>query len=187
MKQTPTQKIKHYDAIHLWLKYHYGKADHCVNPECPKKSKNYQWALKKGKTYEKNRDNFFQLCCSCHSKYDFTEEQREHLRAIKKGKKLHPNAYKALSKKLKGVPRTEEVKRKIGEANKRLHTKLYKKVYQYSLRGRLLNTYPSVKEASEKTGIYLGNISLNCLGIQKTSHGYIFSYKPLISKIREEI
>ena len=49
-------------------------------PDCASKSKTFQWALKKGKDYEKNVDNFLQLCSSCHKKYDITDETRDRLR-----------------------------------------------------------------------------------------------------------
>jgi hypothetical protein len=30
----------------------------------------YEWALLKGKMMERKRENFIQLCMSCHRKYD---------------------------------------------------------------------------------------------------------------------
>jgi len=113
MKHKTINHRRHYDKIHKWLYYHYGKADKCDNPDCPKICKYFSWALKKGKELEKNRDNYIQLCYSCHTKYDFTEERKNYLSKTMKGKPASPQAYTALKKKLKGVPRTEEVKRKI--------------------------------------------------------------------------
>ena len=55
-----------YDAIHHWLRAHYGSATKCENPKCRKVSKNYQWALKKGKEYDWDVACFWQLCASCH-------------------------------------------------------------------------------------------------------------------------
>ena len=63
-----------YARIHRWLKNNFGIAIKCDNNLCEGKSINFQWALVKGKKYEKNRENFIQLCKSCHSKYDITEE-----------------------------------------------------------------------------------------------------------------
>lgn len=57
-----------YSAIHHWLKRNYGKPSSCEM--CKGNSKRYEWALLKGKDYEKNRDNFWMLCTSCHHKYD---------------------------------------------------------------------------------------------------------------------
>lgn len=53
---------------------------------------------------------------------------------------------------------------------------LKKKVYQYSLKNELLNTYNSVQECSEKTSIKHQNISSCCRGVTKTAGGYIFRY-----------
>lgn len=66
-----------YYAVHIWLKKYYGKAYMCSASNCSGKSQNYQWALIKGKKYTHDVDNFMQLCRSCHSKYDYTEKQRE--------------------------------------------------------------------------------------------------------------
>lgn len=77
-----------YGSIHDWIKYHYGKASKCENPSCvyPKKSKNgvlskakiFDWALKKGSDYSnRSRENFIQLCRSCHKKYDYIENKHK--------------------------------------------------------------------------------------------------------------
>ena len=51
-----------------------------------------------------------------------------------------------------------------------------KPVNQYALDGRLLNTYKSIKEASEKTGIDKSNICNCCLGKIKSSGNFIWKY-----------
>ena len=58
------------DAIHVWLKVNYGKADYCENKDCKGKSKNYNWAKLRNKKYERKRENFIRLCVSCHRYYD---------------------------------------------------------------------------------------------------------------------
>ncbi len=58
--------------VHTWLFRTYGRANKCISPTCTKKFKVYNWALIHGKKYEKNLDNFMQLCISCHKKYDGT-------------------------------------------------------------------------------------------------------------------
>lgn len=65
-----------YRTIHNWVIRHYGKASKCENSECSHKSKKFEWALKKGFPYDKCRDNFMQLCVSCHRKYDYSEKSR---------------------------------------------------------------------------------------------------------------
>lgn len=58
-----------YSNTHHWLKYHFGKAKKCER--CKGKSqKRYEYALIKGKKYEKKRENFMELCSPCHKIYD---------------------------------------------------------------------------------------------------------------------
>lgn len=77
-----------YRVIHSWIQYRYGRASKCENKKCQRKSAMFNWCLKKGKKYERKRENFFELCKSCHSKYDFTEEMRKKFSQIRKGKKI---------------------------------------------------------------------------------------------------
>lgn len=63
-------RMKGYAETHMWLRYHYGKADHCDNKNCKNKYKIFQWAKLKDKKYERKRENFIQLCQSCHQLYD---------------------------------------------------------------------------------------------------------------------
>ncbi len=71
-----------YFAIHIWNKTQWGKASKCDNTECiyPRKNaarswvnapKRFEWALKRGRTYTRNREDYYQLCKSCHAKYDY--------------------------------------------------------------------------------------------------------------------
>ena len=59
-----------YTRIHGWLIKNFGKADKCENKKCERKSKTYDYALKKGETYARDRKRYFMLCRSCHIKYD---------------------------------------------------------------------------------------------------------------------
>lgn len=79
-------------AIHRWLNYHYGRADHCENVTCEGKGKKFDWALIRGKDYKRLRSVFKQLCRSCHVKYDMTPERR---------KKIGDNSRKAWAEKRK--------------------------------------------------------------------------------------
>ena len=45
--------IQHYNNIHFWLKYHYGKPTRCEDKKCTGGYKRMEYALKKGKKYEK--------------------------------------------------------------------------------------------------------------------------------------
>lgn len=72
-----------YGATHDWIKKCFGKAMRCENRknqffdfQCLNKSENYQWAKKKGKRYSRKKGDYFQLCVSCHSKYDYRPKNR---------------------------------------------------------------------------------------------------------------
>lgn len=56
-----------------------------------------------------------------------------------------------------------------------------KTVYQYTLDGVFVRSYPSLREA-ERQGYNSGNISLCCSGKNKHHKGYLWSYTPLIPK-----
>ena len=80
-----------YFALHNWLKNYYGKASKCENLNCQHQNpKRFEWALLKDKDYERKRENFIQLCCSCHRKYDYTDEQRIKSKLANKGR-MPPN------------------------------------------------------------------------------------------------
>ncbi len=66
-----------YLGLHHWLAKYYGKASKCQNTNCTKISKTYHWALVKGRKYLRKRENFIELCSSCHKIYDFKEETRK--------------------------------------------------------------------------------------------------------------
>src|SRR3990167_5003596 len=58
-----------YSGLHRWLRTNYPKTGTCEN--CNEiKVTGTQWALKKGCDYERNKENFFELCISCHTAYD---------------------------------------------------------------------------------------------------------------------
>lgn len=86
-----TTKSNEYVSIHQWLRYHYGKASECTNPDCKHTSpKRFEWALRKGKRYARKVENFIPLCASCHRKYDFNEQVRRNiLKSCYMSKKTH--------------------------------------------------------------------------------------------------
>lgn len=51
-----------------------------------------------------------------------------------------------------------------------------KPVFQYTLDGSLVRSYPSVNEAGRRTGYDNSNISRCCLGKLNQVHGYLWSY-----------
>lgn len=59
-----------YIDVHKWVRENFGNACRCENPLCEKRNPNYQWALRRGRKYERNIKSFVQLCIRCHREYD---------------------------------------------------------------------------------------------------------------------
>jgi hypothetical protein len=57
-------------SIHFWIRYHWGKADHCDNFNCLGNSNHFEWSNKKKHVYTRNREDYQQLCRTCHRQYD---------------------------------------------------------------------------------------------------------------------
>lgn len=90
-----------YDAIHRWLRKHYGNANRCEEQSCSMKSDTYHWAKLPDLPYEHKRENFVQLCASCHRKLDYTRElQLKHGERLR-GRKLTATHKSAISQSLK--------------------------------------------------------------------------------------
>lgn len=70
----PKSKIS---LIHQWLRKKHGKANKCINPSCPKKSKNFDYCLITGKEHKKDRKHYRTMCRSCHYKYDYKNGKHE--------------------------------------------------------------------------------------------------------------
>lgn len=75
-----------YRSIHQWIQDNYGKATSCVSADCSNKSKSFSWALVKGKSHERNIENYISLCASCHLLYDYDDERKEKMRKSMMGK-----------------------------------------------------------------------------------------------------
>lgn len=147
-----------YFRIHTWMIYHHGKASKCENELCESVSpKRFEWALLKGMGYKRDRNNYIQLCPSCHRKYDYTEEQRE--KQKKAGRlKFFTDVHKkniSLSSKGKGVV----------------------SILQKNKNGVIICTYESVSNASKITGISQSAISNTLTKRSKTAGGFIWQYK----------
>jgi hypothetical protein len=75
----------------------YAKIHHQLRKENPKtkvcefcgttKAKRYEWALKKGHDYSTNIEDYFELCMSCHRKYDNSDYHKQALAERTKKKK----------------------------------------------------------------------------------------------------
>lgn len=151
---------KEYFRIHNWLSYHHGKANKCENENCKSVSpKRFEWALLKGKDYEKNRNNYIMLCPSCHRKYDITIEQRNKMSQSAKGKKISGVTKDRISASLKNKNNTPIIKK--------------------NLLGEFIEEYESVSIAAYKNNILQSSIS-NCLiGKSNTSGGFLWHYKQM--------
>jgi len=101
---------------------------------------------------------------------------KEHKKALSKAHKgLHTGSKngmygkKGVKNHRYGIPRSDEVKKKISESKK-------VKINQYSLDGYYINTFDSLKEAAKFVGGQHPNISKCCNGIRNKAYGYRWSY-----------
>lgn len=130
-------KTKHYANVHAFINRKFGKASKCENEHCTfEKPKRFEWALRNGREYSKNPDDYMQLCVSCHRKYDFTETKRERMSASQTGKKK-------IDFQGKGHFRS-------------------KPITQFDLDGNIVREWESINRCSVETGLYKQSI-LNCL------------------------
>jgi hypothetical protein len=74
----------HYNHVHTWLLKEFGSPAFCEF--CFRKDKKCNWALKRGCEYNFIKDNFLQLCCSCHRRYDTSLNTYRKIRDKLKGK-----------------------------------------------------------------------------------------------------
>ena len=68
--------------VHKWLDEQYGQPKTCEGKDCRGISIIYDWALKTGMEYKRDRGNFFRLCRSCHKRYDLPVDYKERLGKI---------------------------------------------------------------------------------------------------------
>src|SRR5687767_7154438 len=80
-----------YSNHHHKLKRRFGKASKCENPSCTiVNPKQYHWAIKNGvSSYTLERNDYLELCASCHKKYDFKPEYCVRMSEARKGKCSH--------------------------------------------------------------------------------------------------
>lgn len=130
LNKTKTKAGVTYNSLHWWIRRVLGSAIKCENPSCEGKSKFFEWALKKGKQYEKKRKNFWQLCRSCHFKYDLSKYKEKRFnegrllaqkarigsKHTKESKLKMSLALKGRKTWNKGKPWSEEIKKKMSLA-----------------------------------------------------------------------
>lgn len=62
------KEYKDYVAVHMWVRYHFGKPQHCEN--CGRTEKRmYHWANISGR-YIRERSDWLRLCVPCHKQHD---------------------------------------------------------------------------------------------------------------------
>lgn len=68
-----------------------------------------------------------------------------------------------------------------GTRNKRVGNHYIKRVYQYSLNGKLIKVFNSLSEAAKANNYLVGNMSVACRKVKEgaTCNNYFFSYEPL--------
>jgi len=112
---------------HIWLANNYGKPHKCENREkqifefkCNEKFNRFAYALKHNHKYSKNIDDYYQLCYSCHKKYDLLKGWKGSSTCFKKGQqppwtgKKRPNISGKLHPRF-GKHQTEEQLKKFRE------------------------------------------------------------------------
>ena len=71
---------------------------------------------------------------------------------------------------------TQQYNINYGTRNERAFSQRKTKIQQFDIKGNLIATYDSQKEAEEKTGISQASISRCCQGKRNTAGGYIFKF-----------
>lgn len=114
-----------------------------------------------------------------------SEETKEKLRQVNIGKVVSEETRKKHSRPAwnKGTHLTEKQKNHLREINlgKRTITKRSHKIYQLSCDGKIINSFDTLKQASDSTGYSAICIRRVCEKVRPQSHGYIWRYdKPII-------
>ena len=99
--------------------------------------------------------------------YDYSQLDVEHINANKLDNR---------SENLRWCTRKENMSNKL--TKKRLVESKSKKVYQYTLDGKLVGVYNSTLD-TVKDGFIQANVSNCCIGKRKTHKGYKWGYAPL--------
>lgn len=96
-----------YGGLHQWIRKTLGVANKCENREeqvlkfkCRNKTNFFEWANKSKKYSNRNREDWLQLCRSCHRLYDANKKSLARLKkqGFQKGLIPHNKLIKWLSK-----------------------------------------------------------------------------------------
>lgn len=83
--------------------------------------------------------------------------------------------------------RSKEIKAEQCRINQQKKTKVFEKIYQFSLEGQYIQNYNSIKEAAENTGTQPSSISHCCNNDYNSANGYIWSYTNNLQDIQNKI
>ena len=103
--------------------------------------------------------------------YKFTDEQRQKVSEIQKGRIITESHKQKISDALKGKPKSLEQREKQSR-----NSTLKKAVYEYDLEGNLLAEYDSVTECAAANNTTKSHISDVLCGRRKTHHKKVFRY-----------
>lgn len=110
--------------------------------------------------YYENPEVLIKCSENAKKRYSIKPEIKEKMSIALKGRKAWN----------KGIPQTDEVKKKLSEKAKK------KSVIQLDKEEKYINTYNSILEAERQTGIHNGSIASCCKGKRPTAGGYRWKY-----------
>lgn len=93
------------------------------------------------------------------------------------GRKHKPSTKTKMSLAKKGTIRSEESKRKQGEAIKGVNSCKARAILQFSLGGEFIREWSHMKEAWETLKLSQSNVSMCCTGKRKSCGGFKWKYK----------
>lgn len=108
----------------------------------------------------------------------FSKESRKKVSEARKKRFKNPEELKKLSEASKKCWKNEEYRKKQSESNKN-NPKQSKTVYQYTLDGKFVKEWCSVREIERVLGFNHGNISTCCNGKLKSAYDHLWSFELL--------
>lgn len=154
-----------YNLVHQWIRRHYSKSGDCENPDCQTKHpKRLEWALKKGYSYERKRENFITLCASCHRKYDVTDDTRAKLSKMMTERVVSEET------------RIKHHLNKVGKKPAFVLMAKYGKPCKSVTRISTGEVFSSMNETVRKTGITMSKI-FTMVHSKKKVHDFVFTSK----------